>query len=151
MNRGITAWGGVLLFAVACGGTSAGAEPVVPEPAAAPSPPPKVKIVNRPGAAVTMAQVLEPGRVTVVEFYADWCGACKIIERKVMTAIGDEPRVVLRKINIDDDTSPVARQYDVGALPHVRIFDNKGKLAYVLVGNSATRAGPLAVELASRK
>lgn len=111
----------------------------------------KVKIVNQPGVVVSMDEVLVPGSVTVIEFYADWCGACKIIEKKLLTHIDDEPRIVLRKINIDDDQSAVAKKYDVGALPHVRIFDGKGKLTHVLVGNSATKAGPLARQLLTRK
>lgn len=143
------------MFALACGGQAADApppaKPIAPAKPAAVEPPPKVKIVNQPGVAVAMHNVLEPGLVTVLEFYADWCGACKIIEKKVMAAIGAHARIVLRKINIEDDTSPVAKQYAVGALPHVRIFDRKGKLAYVLVGNSATKAGKLAVEVAARQ
>jgi len=111
----------------------------------------KVKIVNQPGVVVSMDAVLVPGSVTVIEFYADWCGACKIIEKKLLAKIGGEPRIVLRKINIKDDTSAVAKQFDVGALPHVRIFDGNGKLSHVLVGNSATKAGELAIKVLARK
>lgn len=115
------------------------------------SPAQKVMIVNQPGMVVAMDDVLVPDCVTVVEFYADWCGACKVIEKKLMAVIDREPRIVLRKINIKDDTSPVAKAYDVGLLPHLRIFDSKGKLAYVLVGNNATKAGQLAIEVLARK
>ena len=108
-----------------------------------------VKIVNQPGVLVALEKVLVPGKVTVVDFFADWCGACKIIEKKLITRVKGEKGIAIRKIDIKDDESPVAKHYDVGALPHVRIYDKSGKMLYALTGNQALRAGELALKVRS--
>jgi hypothetical protein len=55
---------------------------------------------------------------------------------------------VVRKIDVVDDATPVARAYGVGSLPHVRIYDARGELRYALTGNAALDAGSRAVALA---
>jgi thioredoxin 1 len=107
----------------------------------------KVEVVNQPGQSVTLEDILVPGAVTVVDFYADWCGACKIMEEKLVEATADEPRIVVRKINIDDTETDVARQFEIGALPHMRLYGPDGKLAHVLIGNQALQAAALSREL----
>lgn len=152
---------GSILLALAllgCGGGSS-ASTNVASPAdtvtAAPDPEPttpevtaeKVKIVNQPGQLVALEDILVPGAVTVIDFYADWCGACLVMEEKLLEATADEPRIVLRKINIEDTDTDVARQYEIGALPHLRIYGPDGKLAHVLIGNQALQAADLSRQL----
>jgi thioredoxin 1 len=113
-------------------------------------PGPKIQVINEPGQLIDIAEFMPAGHVTVVDFYADWCGACKIAEEKLVTGIEAQERIVVRKVNIDDDTSAVAKHYDVGALPHLRVYDGNGELAYVLVGNDAMTAAEKAVEVLNR-
>ena len=113
-------------------------------------PGPKIQVINEPGELIDIADFMPAGHVTVIDFYADWCGACKIAEEKLVAGIEQEPRIVVRKVNIDDDTSPVAKHYDVGALPHLRVYDRHGQLAYVLVGNDAMTAAEKAFEVLNR-
>jgi thiol-disulfide isomerase/thioredoxin len=87
--------------------------------------------------------------VTVVDFWATWCGGCAIVDEKLHAAIAGERAVVVRKIDIGDGDTPVARQHKVGALPHVRIYDRTGNLRYVLAGNDAMTAGEAALTLAA--
>lgn len=147
------------ILLLACGGSGTSTDTVEPaataaEPAPdaqpeAPAPvtAEKVKIVNEPGQYVALEDILVPGVVTVVDFYADWCGACMVMEEKLLEATADEPRIVLRKINIADTDTDVARKYDIGPLPHLRIYGPDGKLAHVLVGNQALQAADLSREL----
>lgn len=113
-------------------------------------PGPKIQIINEPGQLVDISEHMPAGYVTIIDFYADWCGACKIAEDKLVTGIEDQDRIVVRKVNIDDDTSAVAKHYDVGALPHLRVYDGNGELAYVLVGNDAMTAAEKALEVLKR-
>lgn len=121
-----------------------------PKVAAPPPPPPeKVVQVNATGQPVDLAAVLVPGHVTVVDFWATWCAGCVVVDEQLMASIAAEPAVVVRKIDVGDGDTPVARQHKVGALPHVRIYDRGGNLRYVLAGNDALTAGEVARTLAA--
>jgi thiol-disulfide isomerase/thioredoxin len=110
---------------------------------------PKVAQLNRTGELVDIDAELVTGVVTVVDFWADWCAACTTVEARLMSEIGDLPAIVIRKIDVGDGSTPVARAYKIGALPHYRIFDRERRLRYVLVGNDTLQAGALARELAN--
>lgn len=125
----------LMMLAIACG--------------AAGPPPAKVLQLNATGEPVDLSTAIVPGRVTVIDFWATWCGGCAIVDERLMAAIGDVDAVVVRKIDIGDGETPVARQHQVSALPHVRIFDRDGNLRYVLAGNDAMEAGELARALAA--
>lgn len=126
---------GLALLLAACG-------------AAAP-PPAKVLQMNATGEPVDLSTAIVLGRVTVVDFWATWCGGCAVVDERLFAAIADVDAVVVRKIDIGDGETPVARQHQVSALPHVRIFDRDGNLRYVLAGNDAMDAGEIARALAA--
>ncbi len=119
------------------------------EPVAPPGPPPaQVVQVNRTGEPVDLVSVLVAGHVTVVDFWAEWCAGCKVVDERLLTAIRGDAGVVVRKIDIGDGETAVARQHKVGPLPHVRVFDRRGRLRYVLAGNDALTVGDIAKQLA---
>jgi thiol-disulfide isomerase/thioredoxin len=105
---------------------------------------PKVVQLNRTGELIDVDAELVPDHVTVVDFWAAWCEACNTVEARLMSEISAEPAIVIRKVDVGDGTTPVARAYQIGALPHFRIFDRERRLRYVLVGNDTLQAGELA-------
>ena len=121
---------------VACSGT--------PRPA-----PAKSVQLNAPGAPVAIAEHLAPGYVTVVDFWAESCGACHTVGALLAEQVASEPRVLIRKIDVGDGFSAVAETYGVNALPHYRIYDKRGKQRHVLVGNDCLKAPALARQLVS--
>jgi len=129
------------LGAGACGpGAPTAALPVPPEPE-------KSTQLNGPGAMVDVDAALLPGYVTVVDFWGEHCGACVIVGGMLAVQVAQEPRVLIRKVDVGDGFSPVAKAYDIGALPHFRVFDKHRKLRYVLVGNDTLKAPELAKQL----
>jgi hypothetical protein len=88
--------------------------------------------------------VLVPGYVTIVDFWSQSCGACVIVGDKVSTAIAGQARVVMRKIDVGDGFTPVAKSFEIEALPHYNVYDRRQRLRYILVGNDCLRAPDLA-------
>jgi len=133
----------VALLAVlaACGQPAGGpAKPAPPEPV-------KTVQLNRPGEMVQVE--LHSGYVTVVDFWGEHCGACVVVSGMLAVQVAHEPRVLIRKIDVGDGFTPVAKAYEIGALPHFRLFDKHKKLRYVLVGNDTLKASELANQLAA--
>jgi thiol-disulfide isomerase/thioredoxin len=120
-----------------------------PPPAA---PPVKVAALNTaPGAMVDVEQSLPAGYVTIVDFWADYCAACKTLEAEVLAGIADTPSIIVRKVDVGPGDSEVARAYKIGGLPHLRIFDRHRRLRYMLVGDDAHQAAAAAKKLSAEK
>ena len=77
-------------------------------------------------------EVLQAGQTVLVDFYADWCGPCKMMAPVVEELAGEEPDVKVCKINIDDEMA-VAQRYGVMSIPTFIAFRN-GEVAGKQVG-----------------
>lgn len=140
-----------LVAGSACGPAAAPSAPAAPVSSAAPAPRPPAKIVqlNAPGAAVDVAAALPAGYVTVVDFWSQSCEACGPLGQRLETGVADEPRVVIRKVDVGDGDTPVAAAYQIAALPHFFIYDKQKRLRYDLVGPDCLAAARYARELAA--
>ena len=78
-------------------------------------------------------EVLASEVPVLVDFYADWCGPCKMMAPVVATlAEKYEGKVKVRKCNIDDEDG-LARMYRVMSIPPLKIFV-KGEAVATVVG-----------------
>jgi thiol-disulfide isomerase/thioredoxin len=59
----------------------------------------QVKVISH-GAPVDITKHLALGSVTVVDFYADWCGPCKWLSPHLEQMARSNPEIALRKIDI---------------------------------------------------
>lgn len=80
------------------------------------------------GEQVDIKKHLALGNITVVDFYADWCGPCKQISPMLEELARTDPEIALRKVDIVDWTKPVAKQYNITSIPHVNVYGRKGSL-----------------------
>lgn len=69
----------------------------------------------------------------VVDFYADWCGPCRLLAPKLEMKIGKEKGVHLAKINVDN-LDELAAKHNVSTIPHVVAYKN-GKVTDKFIGN----------------
>jgi len=74
------------------------------------------------GEKIDLARVVVPGKVTVVDYWAQWCGPCRVLE-PVVEAIARENVGRLRVVKVDaDEATGVAARYRVRGLPTVVAF-----------------------------
>jgi thioredoxin 1 len=80
----------------------------------------------------------------VVDFWAEWCGPCKMIA-PILGEIAAEQsgKVTIAKLNVDENPD-LAMRYNVMSIPTLLVF-NKGEVAKRLVG--AKGKGQLLQEL----
>ncbi len=70
------------------------------------------------------AEVLKADTPVVVDFWAEWCGPCKMIApalEEIAEAVGDKVKIV--KLNIDENQA-AAVQYGVRSIPTLIMFKN---------------------------
>ena len=68
-------------------------------------------------------EVLNSNKTTIIDFYADWCGPCKMMS-PIIDNIADEiDNIKVGKLNVDE-TEIIASQYDVTSIPTIIIFKN---------------------------
>ncbi len=116
-----------------------------------PEAPPPVKSVqvNATGALVDIDQSTMMGYVTVVDFWSQSCGACEVVGGMLAVQVADQPRVIIRKVDVGDADNELGHAYKIGALPHFNVYDKARRLRYVLVGNDCLQAPQRARELAA--
>lgn len=78
-------------------------------------------------------EVLNSEMPVLVDFYADWCGPCKMMG-PIVEELAEELKDIAKvgKINVDENQD-LAMQYKVMSIPTLIIF-KEGKEAHRLVG-----------------
>jgi len=77
-------------------------------------------------------QVLLSDQPVMVDFYADWCGPCKMVAPVLDQIANEHADVKLAKVNVDEEPT-LAERYRIRGIPFVALF-REGKLARQVVG-----------------
>ena len=92
------------------------------------------------GNKIKFTDHLAQGKITIFDFYADWCNPCKIFSPKVERLLLEQNMLALRKVDVVDWKSNLAKQltkkYKLPFLPFTLIFDDKGNLLGKVEGNN---------------
>ena len=78
------------------------------------------------------AEVIEHEKAVLVDFWAPWCGPCRVIAPSLEEIAGEREDLRIVKLNVDDNQATAAR-YDVMSIPTLILFKN-GEPAHKIVG-----------------
>ena len=78
-------------------------------------------------------EVLKSDIPVIIDFYADWCGPCKMMS-PIIDAIADEmgDKIKVGKINTDENIN-LAQQYGIMSIPTILVIKN-GEIAKSFIG-----------------
>lgn len=79
------------------------------------------------------AEVLKSSLPVLVDFWADWCMPCKMIEPVLEElAVAYDGKAVIARLNVDEQAE-LASRYDIVSIPSLLIF-NKGEVVDQHIG-----------------
>ncbi len=91
------------------------------------------------GKAFALADHLAAGKITIFDYYADWCGPCRLLTPKLERLLLKYDELALRTVDISSWESEAAQQANLPGLPYVRIYGPQGKLLGSVQGNQILR------------
>ena len=96
----------------------------------------------------TFDETIKSDKPVLVDFWAEWCGPCKMIGPSVEELANDyEGRAVVAKLNVDENPEVTAR-YGVRSIPTLLVFKN-GQIVDKQIGAvpKSVLAGKLAAQV----
>ena len=78
------------------------------------------------------SEVLNSNKPVLLDFYADWCGPCRMVGPIVSEIANERSDVKVGKINVDEQPE-LAAQFQVMSIPMLAVIKN-GKLENQVVG-----------------
>jgi len=106
-------------------------------------------LVLSKGKSIDLKPHIKAGKITVFDFYAEWCGPCKKLDRSLVSlkrTYGE--RLMIYKLDIVEWGSELATEHGVKDLPYLQVYDTQGKL--LKKGPSVQVLGTLVEELNKR-
>jgi thioredoxin 1 len=78
------------------------------------------------------AEVLESDKPVLVDFWAPWCGPCRIVAPHLEELAGEREDLRIVKLNVDENPQ-VSSQYNVMSIPTLLLFKH-GQVAHQIIG-----------------
>lgn len=77
-------------------------------------------------------EVLNSDKPVLLDFYADWCGPCRMVSPLVDEIAEENPQYLVGKINVDSEPE-LAQAFDVASIPTLIVMKD-GKVVNRSVG-----------------
>ena len=69
------------------------------------------------------AEVLKSTKPVIVDYWAEWCGPCRISPRSSRIAAEHADKIDVVKLNVDENPA-IAQRYSILAIPTLNVFQN---------------------------
>ena len=76
--------------------------------------------------------VMNSDKKVLIDFYADWCGPCRMVSPLVDEIADENPQYLVAKINVDDEPE-LAGRFGVSSIPMLAVLKD-GKVINQSVG-----------------
>ncbi|MBQ9084862.1 MAG: thioredoxin [Clostridia bacterium] len=97
----------------------------------------KFQVLNK----ANFDEIVSSGKTVLVDFYADWCGPCRMLKPILEDVAKEREDIIVGKVNVDEEDY-LASRYGVFSIPTLIVFKN-GEIV-----NQASGARPKAQVLA---
>ena len=68
-------------------------------------------------------EVINSNKITIIDFYADWCGPCKMMSPIIDKIAEENNDIKVGKLNVDE-AGDIAGQFNIMSIPTILLFKN---------------------------
>lgn len=83
-------------------------------------------------------EVKSSEKTVLIDFYADWCGPCRMVSPIIDEIANERPDVLVCKVNVDEE-GELASMFEVSSIPTIVVMKN-GEVVNTSIG---ARAKPI--------